>query len=299
MSNEMNQPAPELTPQALVAELCDLLEVEEIDRDLYRGKRKKGGVGRIFGGQVIAQALMAACRSIEEQKTVHSLHAYFMRPGDEDLPIIFRVERDFDGGTFANRRVIAIQKGQPILNFAASFQTPEAGMSHSIKMPEVPPPDGLLSLRELAEKHAGVLSRPMMRFMGGPKPIELRPIQPLPFVTRTSTEPFNQYWFRAIAPVPGGQQMHRVILAHISDMMLLGASMRPHIGNLDPQKMQTASLDHALWFHEDVQVDDWLLYATESPWAGHARGFCRGSIFTRDGMLVASVTQEGLIRQRR
>lgn len=296
MQDKMTQASPD--PRDLVTELCDLLEVEEIDRDLYRGKRKKGGVGRIFGGQVIAQALMSACNSVD-RKAVHSLHAYFMRPGDEDHPIIFRVERDFDGGTFANRRVIAIQKGQPILNFAASFQTPEEGMSHSIEMMDVPPPEDLASMRDLIEQVADSLSRPVMRLIGGPQPIDIRPVRPPAFITRNSSDPANQLWFRTAAPVPGDQQMHRVILAYVSDMMLLWASMRPHVNIADPQKMQTASLDHALWFHEDVRVDDWLLYTMESPWAGHGRGFCRGSIFTRDGTLVASVTQEGLIRQRR
>lgn len=295
----MNETVEVPSPPELVAELCDLLEVEEIDRDLYLGKRKKGGVGRIFGGQVIAQALMSACRSVEDGKAVHSLHAYFMRPGDEDLPIVFRVERDFDGRSFSNRRVIAIQKGLPILNFAASFQTPEEGLSHSIPMPDVPPPEGLVSLREFADRHADRLSEAVMRFIAGPKPVEIRSVRPPVFVSQSSSEPANQYWIRAVAPVPGGQQMHRVILAYISDMMLLGTSMLPHVGSVDPEKIQTASLDHALWFHEDVRMDEWLLYTMESPWAGHARGFSKGAFFTRDGTLVASVTQEGLIRQRR
>lgn len=288
----------ELDPQELIAELTDLLEVETLDRDLYRGKRKKGGVGRIFGGQVIAQALMSACRSIEDDKEAHSLHAYFMRPGDEDLPIIFRVERDFDGGTFSNRRVIAFQKGQPILNFAASFQRPEEGVSHSIEMPDVPPPDTLLTMRELAAKHSGGVNPPLIRFFGGQGPIELRPVRPPDFVARQPQQPVNQYWCRTIAPVPHDRRTHRVILAYISDMMLLGTSMLPHVSDMDRMKVQAASIDHALWFHEDVWMDDWLLYVTESPWAGHARGFCRGAFFTREGTLVASVTQEGLIRRR-
>lgn len=294
MNSKTNEAGSTPDSRRPVAELIDLLDVEEIDRDLYRGKRKKGGVGRIFGGQVIAQALMSAIRSIEDDKVVHSLHAYFMRPGDEELPIIFRVERDFDGGSFSNRRVIAIQKGQPILNFAASFQRPEEGFAHSTMMPDVPPPEELPSVQQLFKTSGNAFLPNVPAFLQRVSYIDMRPAQPLPLVGRTA----GSYWFRTAGPVEAGQPMHRAILAYISDMMLLGASLAPHAGRSDRANLQVASLDHALWFHQDVRVDDWLLYTTESPWAGQGRGYCRGAFFTREGILVASTTQEGLIRQR-
>ena len=298
MNKKTNDTAKERASKETIAELIELLEVEEIDRNLYRGKRKKGGVGRIFGGQVIAQALMSAIRSIEDNKAVHSLHAYFMRPGDEELPIIFRVERDFDGGSFSNRRVIAIQKGQPILNFAASFQRPEEGFSHSTNMPAVPPPEGLQSVQQLAQAVGGELPPNVPRFLLRLDYIDIRPVQPPALVAQVGASPRMSSWFRAAGPIAGGQPMHRAMLAYISDMMLLGASLVPHAGLMERSDMQIASLDHALWFHHDVRMDDWLLYTTESPWAGQGRGYTRGAFFTRDGTLIASVTQEGLIRKR-
>lgn len=239
---------------------------------------------------------MSACRSIEDSKVVHSLHAYFMRPGDEDLPIIFRVERDFDGGSFANRRVIASQKGQPILNFTASFQRPEGGLSHMSAMPDVTPPEQLLTSADYGNKHRAVLSPALHHYLTRPSPIDLRPVHEPAFLPDTKSGPANQCWFRAVAPVRDDPRLHQVMLAYASDMMLLGTSLLPHGMNFTANKIQTASLDHALWFHEDFRTDDWLLYSTDSPWAGHGRGFNRGSIFTRDGRLVASVAQEGLIR---
>lgn len=300
MDKYMNDVAakPVSTPQSLVADLTELMEVEELDRDLYRGRRKKGGVGRIFGGQVIAQALMAAARSIDDGKIAHSLHAYFMRAGDEDLPIIFRVERDFDGGSFANRRVIAMQKGRPILNFTASFQKAEEGLSHMSAMPDVPPPEQLSSTIDYAQKYRDKLSPKVYNFLMRPNAIELRPVQEPAYLTQRKADPFNLNWFRVVAPVRNDPRLHRVMLAYASDMLLLGTSLLPHGMHFLTGQTQTASLDHALWFHDDVQIDDWLLYSTDSPWAGHARGFNRGSIFTREGKLIASVTQEGLIRLR-
>ncbi|MCF8709265.1 acyl-CoA thioesterase [Rhizorhapis sp. SPR117] len=291
---------PEKAPSAsaLVADLTDLLDVEQLDRDLYRGHRKKGGVGRIFGGQVIAQAVMSASLSIEDDKTVHSLHAYFMRPGDENLPIIFRVERDFDGGSFANRRVIAMQNGKAILNLISSFQRKEEGLSHMAPMPQVPPPESLMSLLELAQKHGGELLSGPRTFMQPPGAIELRPVIAFPSLSSEKMDPANQCWFKAIAPVRDDPRLHQAMLAHASDMVLLSTSLLPHGINGVSHNIQTASLDHALWFHEDVTIDDWLLYVMDSPWAGHARGFNRGAIYTREGKLVASVAQEGLIRIR-
>lgn len=287
------------TPEALVQGLRTLLDIETIDTDLHRGPRLPGGQGRVFGGQVIAQALVAAMRSIDSGKVAHSLHAYFMRPGDEQLPIVFRVVRDFEGRSFATRRIIAMQKGEPILNMAASFQTPEEGFGHQATMPDVQPPEDLLSERELAARERDIIPDHMAHFMLRPRAIEFRPIDPRPLADSEKRPPRSGCWFRAVAPVGDDPDLHRAMLAYASDMMLLGTSMRPHGVNWLNSNMQTASLDHALWLHESFRVDDWLLYVTDSPWAGHARGFNRGQIFSRDGRLVASVAQEGLIRQRK
>jgi acyl-CoA thioesterase-2 len=285
------------TPTTLVADLVDLLDVEEIDTDLYRGRRSTGGVGRVFGGQVIAQALQAAQRSTDG-KTAHSLHAYFMRPGSEDLPIVYRVVRDFDGASFATRRVVAVQRGAPILNMAASFQRPEAGFEHQDAMPEVPPPDTLVSEAELRARDAEHLPEAQRRFVTRPRPIEIRPVHPRKWFKPEPAAPLQRSWFRAAAPLPDDPATHRAVLAYASDMMLLGTSTLPHGVTWTTPGMQTASLDHSLWLHTDVRADEWLLYATESPWAGGGRGMNRGNIFTADGRLVASVAQEGLIRLR-
>ena len=286
------------TPEGLVAQLTALLDVEEIDTDLYRGARQPGGVGRVFGGQVIGQALQAAQRSVEGAKQAHSLHAYFMRPGNEDHPIIYRVVRDFEGRSFATRRVIAIQKGQPILNMAASFQLPEDGLHHQDFMPDVPPPDALRSERELREEIQEHVPEKLRRFFLRARPIEIRPVNPRNWFDPQPGEPIQHSWFRVAAPLPDDPALHRAMLAYASDMTLLGTCMLPHGVSWMTGRVQTASLDHAIWLHEPFRFDEWLLYTTDSPWAGHARGFNRGRIFSREGRLVASVAQEGLIRLR-
>ena len=286
------------TPEMLVDGLRTLLDVEAIDTDLFRGSRQPGGQGRVFGGQVIAQALVAAMRSVEGGRVAHSLHAYFMRPGDEDLPIVYRVVRDFEGRAFATRRVIAMQRGEPILNMAASFQRPEEGFVHQSTMPDVPEPETLTDSWELARRERTEIPEKLASFLMRLKPIEMRPVDPHPIAKPEKRAPHNASWFRAVAPVGDDPDVHRAILAYASDMMLLGTSMLPHAVNWAAGRVQTASLDHALWLHEPFRVDEWLLYVTDSPWAGHARGFNRGQIFSRDGRLVASVAQEGLIRPR-
>lgn len=280
-----------------VGQLVDLLNVEAIDTDLYRGARQPGGMGRVFGGQVIAQGLQAAQRSVEG-KTAHSLHAYFMRPGSEDFPIIYRIVRDFEGGTFANRRVIAMQQGRPILNMIASFQTPEEGLAHQDAMPDVPMPEALQSELELRRRMQTKPPPNMNPAFLRARPIEIRPCTPRNWFRPEKAEPRLYSWFRAAAALPDDPALHRAILAYASDMMLLHTASVPHGVNWMSGKIQSASLDHALWLHEPFRADDWLLYATDSPWAGHARGFNRGQIFTRDGRLVASVSQEGLMRLR-
>ncbi len=279
---DINAPAPhEAAPpaaEALVRQLLDLLDLDEIDTDLYRGPRRPGGSGRVFGGQVIAQALIASMRSVDPASVAHSLHAYFMRPGDNERPIVYRVERDFDGRSFATRRVIALQRGRPILNMAASFHRPERGVAHQAEMPAAPAPEGLPSIGGLAHG----------------RPIEVRPVE----IHAPESGARSMRWIRTAAPLGDDPCAHRAVLAFASDLGLLGASMVPHgIGFLTPG-LQAASLDHALWFHDELRIDDWLLYVMESPWSGGARGFNLGQVFRRDGRLVASVAQEGLIRIR-
>ena len=285
-------------PEALAAGLVDLLDVEEIDTDLYRGKRQPGGVGRVFGGQVIAQALQAAQRSTDDPKTAHSLHAYFMRPGDEDHPIILRVVRDFEGKSFATRRVIAMQGGKPILNMAASFQVPEGGLHHQDAMPEVPPPEALKTERQIREEMVDEIPEKWRRHLLRARPIDIRPVDARSWFRPEKREPRQQSWFRLCAPIGDDPAMHRAVLAYASDMALLGTGTLPHGVNWMTHNLQTASLDHAVWLHEPFRADEWLLYDCDSPWAGHARGFNRGRIFARDGRLVASTAQEGLMRLR-
>ena len=286
------------TPESLAADLCDLLDIEELDTDLYRGRRTTDGYGRVFGGQVIAQALQAAQRSTDSDKVAHSLHAYFMRAGDDDFPILFRVVRDFDGKSFATRRVIAMQKGKPILNMACSLQVPEEGLNHQDAMPDVPPPEDLKSDVELRSGMVDAIPEKFRAHFTRPRPIEIRPVAPRPFLKPEKSEPHQASWFRISAPIDDDASMHRAILAYASDMALLGTGTLPHGVNWMTHNMQSASLDHSIWLHEDFRVDDWLLYSCDSPWAGHARSFNRGQIFSRDGRLVASVAQEGLMRLR-
>jgi acyl-CoA thioesterase-2 len=284
--------------QGQVDQLTALLDVERIDTDLYRGPRQPGGVGRVFGGQVIAQALQAAQRSIEDDKAAHSLHAYFMRPGDENHPIIYRVVRDFDGRSFANRRVIAMQGGKPILNMTASFQAPAEGLHHQFDMPDVPGPDELQSERDLREAIRDEVPEKFRRFFLRARPIEIRPVNPRNWFKPVKSEPVQSSWFRVVAPLPDDPALHRAMLTYATDMTLLGTCMLPHGVSWMTGDVQTASLDHAVWLHEPFRFDEWLLYTTDSPWAGHSRGFNRGRIYARDGRLVASVAQEGLVRLR-
>lgn len=293
----MTKQAPP-SPTELAADLVDLLDVEEIDTDLYRGRRSRGGVGRVFGGQVIAQALQAAQRSTDAPRIAHSLHAYFMRAGDERHPIIYRVVRDFEGRSFATRRVIAMQRGQPILNMAASFQVPEEGYHHQAQMPDVPAPETLESEATIRARESVHVEERFRANLTRPRPIEIRPVFPRKWFQPQPTEPVQHSWFRICAPIGDDAAVHRAVLAYASDMALLGTSMLPHGVNWTSPGLQSASLDHALWLHEPFRADEWLLYATDSTWAGHARGFNRGQIFAQDGRLVASVAQEGLIRMR-
>ena len=286
------------SPDALIADLVRLLEVEAIGGDLFRGRRLPGGRGRVFGGQVIAQALVAATRTVEPGRNAHSLHAYFMRGGDEEHAIDYRVERDFDGRSFATRRVVAAQQGQPILTMTASFHRAEEGFRHQTEMPDVPPPEEVASERTYWLENAHRLPEPMQSHVLRPRPIEIRPIGNFQPLDPYQAAPVSRSWFRAIAPIGAGPDMHRAVLAYASDMRLMGTAMLPHGVNWFTGRVRGASLDHALWLHDDLRMDDWLLFACDSPWSGGGRGFNRGLVFTRDGRLVASIAQEGLMRAR-
>jgi len=276
----------------LVAELIQLVDVQPVAEMHFRGRRKRGGVGRVYGGQVVAQALAAASKTVPPGRLSHSLHAYFLRGGSEDHEIDYQVEADFDGGSISNRRVVATQQGQVIFNLAASFHAQEPGHFHQPPMPDVPPPDGLENLRTLAERHFKDESGGLPAVLRRPSPIEMRSVDTPHFLQREPLDPRLDLWFRTVAPVDLPQWMQRVLVAYASDFALITTATRPH-GGFDAQ---LASLDHSVWFHQDMRIDDWLLYSIESPWAGGARGLAMGRIFDREGHLVASVAQEGMMR---
>lgn len=292
-------PAAEPSPRALVDALVSLLELEQIEIDLFRGARTSEPSVRVYGGQVIGQALMAACRTVDAERMPHSLHAYFMRPGNPEIPIVYQVSRDRDGGSFASRRVVAIQNGKPILNLAASFHIVEPGVSHQFPMPAAPAPESLEEDRVSVGRFLDMISPERRAPMLRARPIEFRPTDPAARFTDKPLPPNQAYWFRAVAPLPDDRILHRVLLAYASDMALLATCMLPHGLSWARNELQEASLDHALWIHDDLRLDEWHLYVQDSPWSGGARGVNRGLIYTRNGRLVASVAQEGLIRVRK
>lgn len=293
------------SPEQLVADLVHLLTVERQGEDAFTGHPQKDGVGRVFGGQVIAQGLQAAQASAPEGMVAHSLHAYFLRGGKEGPKIDYAIARDFDGRSFANRRVVASQEGTPILNLTASFQRPEDGLSHDdYEMPEAVPPEELapdLEQRRKFLSEMGEVSEAQRAMMLRPRPIEMRTVDSLHWMNSDPRPPRARCWFRTAAPLPPIEQdpaLHRAVIAYASDYTLLGTSALPHGLSWARGEMIGASLDHAIWFHREARADEWLLYATDSPWSGGGRGFNRGRIFDRDGRLVASVAQEGMIRRR-
>lgn len=287
----------ERTPEQLVAGLVKLLEVKDQGEDQFLGRKKRGGVGRVFGGQVIAQALHSAELTVDPARPAHSLHAYFLRGGNEDHEIDFKVERDLDGGSFSNRRVVASQLGTPILNLVASFHRREEGPRHQDAMPDVPRPEDLPSEADLRRQFLHLVPEDKRAQMIAPRPIELRPVEKRHWMGAEPTEPRSNTWFRACAPLPDDPRIHRAVLAYASDMSLLGTCTLPHGLSWTVGNLMGVSLDHVVWFHDDFRADDWLLYSTDSPWAGGARGFNRGRIFSADGRLVAETAQEGLIRE--
>jgi acyl-CoA thioesterase II len=283
----------------LVTELEALLTVTRMGDGWYLGMRKPGGVGRVFGGQVIAQALAAAQDTVGPERSAHSLHAYFMRAGDENYEITFRVERDFDGGSFSTRRIIAMQQDRPILNMAASFQKREEGLSHQDAMPDVPSPEELVPEAELRNRYAHQIPEKFRDNFMRDRAFESRPVEPRDWLGGDKRRPARQdVWFRLRERTVDDPAMHRAMLAYQSDSWLLGTCTLAHGVTWLTPGMMTASLDHAVWLHDDFRVDDWMLYSCDSPWTGRGRGFNRGSIYTRDGRLVATCAQEGLIRLR-
>lgn len=288
----------EYTPEQLVAGLLKLLEVKPQGEDHFIGRKKRGGIGRVFGGQVIAQALHAAEATVDPERPAHSLHCYFLRGGSEDFETDYAVARDFDGGSFSNRRVVASQQGRPILNLTASFQRREEGLHHAdAAMPDVPDPEELEPEAEVRRRFAEQARPEARHHFLAPRPVEMRAVEGRHWMNPQPAPPRSHSWFRTVAPLPDDSRVHRAILAYASDMSLLGTCMLPHGLSWARGEVISASLDHAVWFHEPFRCDEWLLYATDAPWSGGGRGFNRGRIFTRDGRLVASVAQEGMIRR--
>lgn len=277
--------------------LLSILDLEPLEHNLFRGLSPQVGWQRVFGGQVIGQALVAAARTVEG-RGAHSLHGYFMRPGDPSIPIIYEVDRIRDGRSFATRRIAAIQHGKAIFSMSASFQLEEDGLDHQLPMPDAPPPEDLPSESELKALIVESAPEPIKRYWQRDRPLELRPVDYRHYISREPLEPAQQVWIRATGKLPDDPDIHRSVLAYASDMTLLDTALFPHGRSVFDRDLQAASLDHALWFHRPFRVDDWLLYSEDSPSASGGRGFSRGSLFTRDGKLVASVAQEGLIRPR-
>ena len=277
-------------------DLLELLKLEKIEENIFRGRSQDLGFGNVFGGQVLGQSLSAASQTVPPERSVHSLHAYFMRGGDPNLAIVYQVDCLRDGNSFTTRRATAIQKGRPILSLEASFQVAEEGLEHQAAMPAVPGPEELTSELEMARSIKDRIPASIREKILCDKPIEIRPVNPVDPFAPKKMDPVKYSWFRAIGRVPDDIAVHKYMLAYASDFGLVGTALYPHGVTFWDPRMQVASLDHAIWFHRDFRIDEWLLYAMDSPSSGHSRGLNRGNIFTRDGRLVASTTQEGLIR---
>jgi acyl-CoA thioesterase-2 len=284
-----------------VQEVLDILDLEPLEVNLFRGRSPQSRWQRVFGGQVIGQALVAACRTVEDVATrpPHSLHAYFLLGGDPKVPIIYEVDRIRDGKSFTTRNVKAIQHGHAIFSMSVSFHIAEPGLTHQVKMPEVPKPDELPSDEELKDRIYPLLPEPARRYYERERPIEFRPVEFSRYLGEKSENGRFDIWIRATGRLPDEPAIHQCVLAYASDMMLLDAALIPHGRSVFSEDIMAASLDHALWFHRPFRADEWLLYAQDSPSLADSRGFSRGLIFASDGTLVASVAQEGLLRQRR
>jgi acyl-CoA thioesterase II len=284
-----------------VQDLLSILDLEPLEVNLFRGQSPQAGWQRVFGGQVIGQALVAACRTVDdiEERPPHSLHAYFLLGGDPSIPIIYEVDRIRDGRSFTTRRVVAIQHGRPIFSMSASFHVREPGFDHQAEMPEVPAPEDLPTDAAIRDQVLPSMPEAIRRYFERERLIELRPVEFERYLGKKLPDGRFHIWMRTTGTLPATPAIHRCALAYASDLSLLDASLVPHGRTLFENSIMPASLDHALWFHRPFKADEWLLYAQDSPSATGALGFARGLIFTREGTLVASVAQEGLIRERR
>ena len=277
--------------------LIDLLDLEEIENNLFRGVSPNEGWQRVYGGQVIGQALVAASRTVDDDRHAHSLHGYFLRPGDTTLPILYTVDRIRDGKSFTTRRVVAVQKGKPIFSMSISFQGDEAGFSHQAEMPDVPPPEELKTEAELLQSHLHEIPEQYRESFTRTRPIEMRPVeQSYNMFKPEKRKPQQMCWMKSWETLPESRSLHQCVLAYLSDWTLLDTATLPHAVSFAQDNMQMASLDHAMWFHREFRADEWMLYVQDSPSASGARGFNRGLIFSRDGQLIASTAQEGLVR---
>ena len=288
------------TSQDLVAQMLRLFELEHAGEDRFAGPRRGDGIGRVFGGQLVAQALVAAARTVDPDRTPHSLHASFLRGGSEEHPVDYHVDRALDARNFAKRLVSARQPGRRILECTVSFHRDEEGPGHqSAAMPDVPPPEELEPDRAVIDRHRAELEGQAPTVVLRPRPVEMRAIDPEALLRREPAPAEQHVWFRTRSALPDEPAVHRATLAYFSDMRLMATCLLPHSLAFARGDVMGASLDHSIWFHDDFRADDWLLYAMESPWSGNARGLNLGRIFTRDGQLVASVAQEGMFRAAR
>jgi acyl-CoA thioesterase-2 len=279
--------------------LLSLLDLEPLEVNIYRGQNRDLGTGRVFGGQVFAQALVAARRTVDGEREAHSAHGYFILPGDLKAPIVYFVDRLRDGSSFTTRRVTGIQHGHAIFNLSASFHITEEGFSHQPTMPVVPDPESLAPELSLIREMADQIPETIRPVITQDRPIDFRPVQPISPFNPSPSEPTRQVWFKVIDRLPDEQLIHQAILAYASDYGLLTTALQPHGIGYRTKGLQLASLDHSLWLHRPFRADEWLLYTMESPVMTGARGFVRGAIFSRAGDLVASVAQEGLLRLRK
>ena len=280
-------------------ELLDILDLEQLEHNLYRGRSPRTAWQRVFGGQVIGQALVAAERTVVAERPVHSLHGYFMLPGDPEVPIVYEVDRIRDGRSFTTRRVVAIQRGQAIFSLEASFQVEETGLDHQFPIPlDVPRPETLKSQRELLDQAGERVPENIRKFWARERPLELKPVNVAHYTSRDRLPPRQNVWLRALGKVPEDRGIQAAVLAYLSDMTLLDTSTFAHgRSGFDPD-IQMASLDHSMWFHRAHPLDGWLLYSQDSPSASGSRGFSRGALYGEDGTLIASTAQEGLMRLR-
>lgn len=283
----------------VLQDFLNLLDLEQIEVNLFRGQSRNLGGKSVFGGQVLGQSLVAATRTVDPERVPTSLHAYFLRPGDMAAPIVYDVEHSRDGGSFTWRRVKAIQHGKQIFSMMAQFQAPEPGFTHQAPMPEVPPPEALATQAELREQWKDDCPPSLRKYFTRELAIEFKPVQPRNPFKPEPTRPEQCVWFKAAGGLPDDAHLHQCVLTYASDFNLVTTALLPHGVHYTSETMIVASLDHALWFHQPAKVDDWLLYVMDSPGAQGARGLSRGSIFSRDGTLVASVAQEGLMRDTR